>query len=148
MTCIFLPPFLKVNFAAQTPNIILQGKPYSESSMEEIQDGDHLSRTYSSSHDFFNIWDNKISLNKTKEESFPPQGRLGSEISLPTYTRGIYLSNSTGSSVEKIRNFISQAERYGLNTFVIDVQKKNDRQRNCGYGKRSGYFPRSPGRCI
>ena len=45
-------------------------------------------------------------------------------VFLPIYTRGIYLTNNTSRSREKIIHFIEKARIYRLNTFVIDVQDK------------------------
>ena len=141
MTCLFLPPFLKVNFVAQTPNIISQNKPYLDPRIEAIQGSNYLSRTYSDSHNFFNILDDNTSFKTIKESSSPFQKEQGFEISLPTYTKGIYLTNSTGSSIKKIRNFITQAKQYGLNTFVIDVQKKMIAREIIDMLKEANIFP-------
>ena len=46
------------------------------------------------------------------------------KVPLPTFTRGIYLSNNSGRSLPRMKKFIKQAKRYNINTFVIDVQNK------------------------
>lgn len=63
------------------------------------------------------------------------------EIPAPEFTRGIYLTNQSGYSMEKLDSFIEKAQRYRVNTFVIDVQKKMIPKENIDKVKEAGIFP-------
>ena len=45
-------------------------------------------------------------------------------VPVPSYVRGIYISNHLGNSKSHILNFITKAKQYQLNTFVIDIQPR------------------------
>ena len=63
------------------------------------------------------------------------------EIPLPEYTRGIYLSNSTARSKERMEYFLRKAETHGLNTLVLDVQNRMIPQEIIAMIKRANIFP-------
>ena len=63
------------------------------------------------------------------------------DIPTPVYTRGIYITNSTAQSEERIKYFLEKANFYELNTFVIDVQKQMVSKEIIGMLKTSKIFP-------
>lgn len=62
-------------------------------------------------------------------------------VPLPKYTRGIYLTNNSSRSKERLAWFIKQAQKYNINTFVMDVQGKMVPVELVKMVKKAGIFP-------
>lgn len=60
----------------------------------------------------------------------------------PVFYRGIYLSNTTSLSQKKITHFITMAQKYGINAFVMDIQKNNRRRRGHRAKKINSMVPK------
>lgn len=63
------------------------------------------------------------------------------EVDQPRFVKGIYLSNPTANSREKLVQFIEKARVYGLNTLVVDVQKSMIPREHVELIKKAGIYP-------
>ena len=137
MTCVLLPPFFKVNMRGQIPNIVSQEEPLLDPRVEALR----WPRQFMEDKGLFNVYYDKSSLDDTEDAATSITKRQDFSASLPAYTKGIYLSNSTGNSIKKIQNFIEKAKQYDLNTFVIDVQNTMIAKEIIDMVKEAGIFP-------
>ena len=146
ITCVFLPPFIKINFLSQQPNIISHKKQNLNSGKQTNRKLSYYSEAGKNDNNFFNILSNKSDparkeIKASKENYSFAQEWQSFDVSLPVYTKGIYLSNNTSNSSQKIGDFIRQAKRYGLNTFVMDVQGRMIPREIIVQVKKAGIFP-------
>ena len=63
------------------------------------------------------------------------------KITQPTYVKGIYLSNSRSTELSYLKKHLREAQTYGINTFVMDVQNRMVLIEHVNLVKEAGIFP-------
>ncbi|MES0491781.1 MAG: putative glycoside hydrolase [Leptospirales bacterium] len=118
MTCVYTPSHLRVtSLAAEYKAEHGPGEPTVNTESEKVE----LKTDVSSQDDSIEV--------------------INYNIPLPDYIRGIYLTNNTSMSASRLKEFIGQAKKYNINTFVMDVQNKMVPKENVLMIKRAGIFP-------
>ncbi|MCS6983754.1 MAG: putative glycoside hydrolase [Leptospiraceae bacterium] len=81
--------------------------------------------------------------NTTAVLDTPPEAGQKRELAPmyePSYRRGIYLHNRNSHNLTKLQEFLKYAQRYSINTFVLDVQPKMVDADKVEFLQRHGIF--------
>ncbi len=145
MTCTLIPDFLRakldgeVTHQADHPEDQREKEQLTNIEGEIFQSNKNKPNTLDFWGDSQKWQENTVGLSENSQNLFKQTTFENTPV--PTYTRGIYITNSTAQSKKKIQYFITKAHSYQLNTFVIDVQKRMISQEIIQMIKKSRIFP-------